>query len=96
MNEVIDVAFAGAKIASRNNVSTSLIVHGLSAGYNIGQIAHYRYMIAEYQMAVSNGNISAYLKELEQYKRELTKHTVLSIIDVVSLFCIGFNGLNRK
>lgn len=68
MYEGIDMAFAGAKIASQNNVSTSLIVHGLSAGYNIGQMAHYRYMIAEYQMAMNNGYISMSLNELEQYK----------------------------
>lgn len=96
MNECVDLLFAGAKVASRNNLSASLIVHGMSTGYNLGQMVYYRYLIAEYQMAMNNGYVSGTMDELGQYKRELMKHTVLSVIDVVSLFCIGIAGLKRR
>lgn len=96
MNECVDLLFAGAKVASRNNLSASLIVHSMSAGYNIGQMAYYRYLMAEYQMAMNNGYALGCMDELRQYKRELMKHTVLSVIDVLSLFCIGIAGLKRR
>lgn len=96
MNEKIDMAFVGAKIASRNNVTADLIVHSLSAGYNIAQMAHYRYLIAENQMALNNGFVSTSLNGLEQYKRELAKHAFLSVIDVVSLICKSIAGLKRE
>lgn len=39
MNEGIDIAFMGAKFATSNNKPAGIALHGVSAFYNIGQIA---------------------------------------------------------
>lgn len=47
MNEGIDIAFGAAKLAAKDNRTASIVVHGLSAGYNAGQIGYYRYRLAD-------------------------------------------------
>ena len=96
MKEINDIAFAGAKLATMNNEMASVIVHGVSAGYNIWQMTYYRSLLAEYQWAMNNGYIPASMDVLRQYKRELTKHTVFAFIDVMGLICIGIAGLSKK
>lgn len=44
MNEHIDLSFAGAKMAARNNEVASTALHGISAMYNIAQMSRYRVM----------------------------------------------------
>ena len=95
MNECIDIALTGAKLAASNNTAASIFVHGLSAGYNIGQMGYYRYRVAEYNLALNNGR-SVSLAELNHYKRELAKHTFLSAIDIACLFIIGFGGRDKR
>ena len=95
MNEIVDIAFTSAKIATSNNTAASLFVHGLSAGYNICQMGYYRSIVAERQVAMNNGYLVS-VPEMDQYKRELAKHTALSILDVVGLFAIGFAACNRR
>ena len=93
MNENIDIAFAGAKIATRNNEIASTAIHGVSAMYNIGQMARYRYMYFQEQNAYMSGGPGASCLFMEQYRREMWKHTVLASIDILSLFLKGISGM---
>ena len=86
MNEHIDLAFAGAKIAVRNDEVASTVIHGMSAFYNIGQMARYRTMYYQGQYAYINGDYSVSTSLNEQYRREMWKHTVAASMDVLSLF----------
>lgn len=82
MNEHIDLTFAGAKIAARNNEIASTAIHGVSAMYNIGQMARYRVMYFQEQNAYMSGGPNASCIFMEQYRREMWKHTVLTGIDM--------------
>ena len=93
MNEHIDLTFAGAKIATRNNEIASTAVHGVSAMYNIGQMARYRVMYFQEQNAYLSGDPGASCLFKEQYRREMWKHTVLANIDILSLFIKGISGM---
>lgn len=94
MNEGIDIGFVGAKIATRDNQAASVAVHALSASYNIAQIARYRAFCARYSKALCNG-VQIDVDTMNQYRRELAKHTLLTGLDVVSLFLIGLSGRNE-
>lgn len=93
MNEHIDLTFAGAKIATRNNEVASTAIHGLSAMYNVGQMARYRVLYFQEQNAYMNGGPGASAILIEQYRREMWKHTVLASIDILSLFLKGYSGM---
>lgn len=88
MNEHIDLTFAGAKIAARNDEVASTAIHGVLAMYNIGQMARYRVMYFQEQNAYMSGGADASCIYMEQYLREMWKHTVLAGIDILS-FIIG-------
>ena len=92
MNEFIDISFAGAKIAARNNEVASTTIHGMSAFYNIGQMARYRVAFFQEQQAYANGVSGASAYNMEQYRREMWKHSVLTGIDLISLFIKGVRG----
>ena len=85
MNEHIDLAFAGAKMAARKNEIASTVIHGMSAFYNIGQMARYRVMYYQGHYACLNGDSNVSISLNEQYRREMWKHTILAGIDVISL-----------
>lgn len=93
MNENIDIAFTSAKIATYNNAVASTTVHGLSALYNIGQMARYRVLYYQEQYAITNGGSAKSTIICEQYYREMWKHSVLAGIDILSLFFKGFSGI---
>ena len=93
MNEHIDLTFAGAKIAARNDEVASTVVHGLSAFYNIGQMARYRTMYCRGQYANMNGDYSVSTSLNEQYRREMWKRTVLAGLDLVSIFLISCSAM---
>ena len=84
MNEHIDLTFAGAKIAARNNEIASTAIHCVSAMYNSGQMARYRFMYFQEQNAHLSGCTDASCIFMEQYRREMWKHTVLAGIDILS------------
>ena len=92
MNEGIDIALVGAKVAASNNQTANLAVHALSASYNIAQIAHYRAMIAGLSNTQLINGVQISCNALTQYRRDLIKHTVLASLDVFTLFMIGFAG----
>ena len=93
MNEHIDLAFAGAEIAARNDEVASTVVHGLSAFYNIGQMARFRAMYCQGQYAYMNGETSVSASLNEQYWREMWKYTVAAGIDLVSFFLISYSAM---
>lgn len=82
MNEHIDLIFVGAKIAAHNNEIASTAIHGVSAMYNIGQMARYRVMYFQEQNAYMTGVPVALCNLMEQYRREMWKYTVLASIDI--------------
>ena len=90
MNEHIDLTFAGAKIAASNNEAASTAIHGLSAFYNIGQMARNRVMYFQERYAYLNGETGASATFMD--RREMWKHTVLAGIDILSLYIKGFSG----
>lgn len=93
MNEHIDLAFVGAKIAAHNNEAASTAILGVSALYNVGQMARYRAMYYQQQYAILNGGPAALASLMEQYRSEMWKHTVLASVDLLSLFIRGFQGV---
>ena len=96
MNEHIDLTIAGAKIAARDNEAVSTAIHGISAMYNVGQMARYRVMYFQEQYAYMSGGPMASTILLEQYRREMWKHTVLASIDILSLFIKVFSGMRAS
>ena len=96
MNEGIDIALTGAKIAASKNQAVSVAVHAISASYNIAQMVRYQVLCANLSYAQLPGGIRNSMGTLEQYRRELIKHTILSGIDVLSLLLIGVSGLKKK
>lgn len=93
MNEHIDIAFTGAKIATHDNEVASTTVHGLSALYNIGQMVRYRVMCFQEQCAIMYGGSAKKTIISEQYYREMWKHSVLAGIDILSLLTKGFSEI---
>ena len=93
MNEHIDLTFAGAKMAARNNEVASTAITGLSAMYNVGQMARFRVMYFQEQQAYLNGGYGVSTVLMEQYRREMWKHTFLAGIDILSLFVKGCSGM---
>jgi len=89
MNEGIDLAFIGAKVATRENIAASLAVHGLSAAYNIAQLYRYRVAYLDGQRLLTNGVTQA-ITNTEQYQREVIKHSLLAGFDIISFFLISF------
>ena len=96
MNEGIDIALTGAKIAASKNQAVSVAVHAISASYNIAQMIRFQVLCASLSYAQLPGGIQNRMDTLEQYRRELIKHTILSGIDVLSLLLIGVSGLSKR
>ena len=95
MNEGINLTLAVAKMATMNNEAASIAIHGVSAAYNIGQIARYRMMCANNNAPFSNGGIQVSAVLIEQYRQELIKHTILAGIDIIALFAKGISGVSK-
>lgn len=95
MNEYIDLAIAGAKIATINNNPASITVHGLSAAYIIGQMARYRVLFLNGHSALQADRDRATIAISEQYRREMVKHLAFSCIDFFSLFLIGISSMQK-
>ena len=92
MNEHIDLAFIGAKALTKADEQASIIVHSMSAFYNIAQIARYRSL---YFQAVNSPSINAGHQEIqlyaETYRTETIKHSVLAGLDILTLLIKGLS-----
>lgn len=94
MNEHIDIAFAGAKVAAKDDPRASVAVHGMSLGYNIAQMGLYRYAYCE-ALASQRMGMQVNTEQIQLYRREAIKHTVLAGLDILSLFFMGSSGIDR-
>lgn len=79
MNEHIDILFAAANLATRNDPWAHLATQTMSMGYNVSMLWHYNY-----QLGMANA-IPGYLpaEQIRTYRQERIKHTVL--LSVVSV-----------
>lgn len=91
MNESIDLLFLGAKAITCRNNTASLVIHGLSASYNIAQMGHYRFLYYSELSALDLGRMTRSMTQIdytlvEQYQREMIKHTILAGLDLLVFF----------
>jgi len=89
MNEGIDIAFLGAKVAAKDNKAASIAVHGVSAAYNISQMFRYRVAYFDGQRLLTNGAVQSIIADTEQYRREMNKHLLLAGLDIISFFLMS-------
>lgn len=91
MNEGIDIAFLGAKVAAQENKAANIAVHGVSVAYNISQMFHYRMAYFDGQRLLTNGALRVTFADMAQCRREMIKHSLLASLDIFSLFLISFH-----
>ena len=92
MNEHIDVLLTSAKLATRNNPGASLAMHAASSGYNIAMIGRYCYELS----LVKAGVVSYPADQIQSLQRDLIKHTVLGVMDVLGLIMCASSWNNRN
>lgn len=96
MNEGIDLAITTAKVMTWNNLAASLAVHGISAAYNIAQLARYRVQYLSQMKAVSYGITNNGVILMEEYRREMCKHAFLAGLDCLYLLFSGLSQLQER
>ena len=94
MNEGIAIAFAGAKVAAKDDPRASVAVHAISLGYNIAQIGLYRYAYGE-ALASQRMGMQVNPEQIQQYRRESIKYTVLAGLAILSLFTMSLADMRR-
>jgi hypothetical protein len=111
-NNVMDVAFIAAKIASIRDEKARMMVGGASIVYNAVQIARYRQMIVELSQIcnyiVSKAQlIGSYTqeeynlaiecqKQIEECNKQIAKYGTMTILDGISLLIDAFSGMNKR
>ena len=81
MNEHIDVLLTSAKLATRESSWASIATHAISSGYNAAMIGKYRYELG----LVKAGAVSYSADQVQSLQRDLAKHCVLGVLDVIGL-----------
>jgi hypothetical protein len=111
-NNLIDLSFFAAKLATLNNERAKIVVNGASAIYNASQVFQLKMIISQYEQ------VAAYLLTVSQYRgyctpeeynmfvacrqqieecdSQLTKYGIMTVIDSVSVMLDLLNGLNKK
>lgn len=99
-NEIIDLGFLAAKVASLNNENAKMAVDGVSLVYNAMQIAQFRSSIVEYQQILSYVSLHAQyygvtpqkeeiaiqcMKGIEHCQTQIDKHGTMAVIDAASI-----------
>lgn len=107
-NEIIDLGFLAAKVATLNNESAKMAVDSVSLVYNAAQIANFRNSIVEYQQILGYVSLHAQMygvtpKKLEiatqcrnginYCQAQINKHGTLAVVDAASIL---FNIFTRK
>lgn len=111
-NNVMDMAFIAAKLASIKNEKARMMVGGASIVYNIAQIERFRRMIVELSQIcnyiVSKAQlIGSYTQEeynlaiecqrqIEECNHQIAKHGTMTILDGISLLIDAFSGMNKR
>lgn len=112
MNELIDIAFMAAKLATIKDEKAKMMVESASLAYNITQIMRFRSMIVElsqicncvvYKAQFCGGYTQEELnlalecqRQIAECNNQIAKHGTMSILDGVSLLIDGLNKLNRR
>lgn len=82
MNEDKDILFASAKLASLNNPWASIATHAVSSAYNAAMIGKYRY-----ELSLAMAGVASYsVEQVQSFRRDLIKHSVLEAMDALGLF----------
>ncbi len=107
-NEIIDLGFLAAKVATLNNENAKMAVDSVSLVYNAAQIANFRNSIAEYQQILGHVSLHAQLYGVTPQKSEIAtrckngidycqtqinKHGTLTVVDAASIL---FKIFTRK
>lgn len=92
MNEHIDILLTTAKVASRNNQWASLAAHTISMSYNISMIWHYQYQLG---FASAMGPNYMTPEQIQHFKQECLKHTVLGLLDGVGFLLTAFDSTHK-
>ena len=111
-NNIMDVAFIAAKIASIKDEKARMMVGGASMVYNIAQIARFRQMIVELSqicnyIVMKARVIGSYTqdeynlsvecqKQIEECNRQIAKHGTMTMLDGISLLIDAFSGMNKR
>lgn len=112
MNEIIDLGFIAAKLATIKNEKARMMVGGASLIYNAAQIARFRSMIVELTQYCNCIVFSARMRgeyteeeyrivmdcqrQIEECYQQMAKHDTMTLLDGISLLIEGFNQLSRK
>ncbi len=107
-NEIIDLGFLAAKVATLNNENAKMTVDGVSLVYNTAQIANFRNSIVEYQQILSHVVLHAQIYGTTQQKLEIAtqckngidycqlqinKHGTMAVVDMASIL---FNFFTKR
>ena len=93
MNEHIDILLTTAKVASRNNQWASLATHTISMSYNVSMIWH-----DQYQLGLASAMGPSYMipEQIQRFKQECWKHTVLGLLDGVGLIVLAVGSMKDR
>lgn len=112
MNEIIDLGFLAAKLATIKNEKARMMVGGVSLAYNVVQIARFRSMIVELSQLCNCIVYSAQMKggytqqeydlavdcqrQIEECNNQIAKYGTMSVIDSISLLIDGLSKLSKQ
>ena len=112
MNEIIDLGFIVAKLATIKDEKARMMVGGVSLVYNVVQIARFRSMIVELSQLCNCIVYSAQMRggytqqeyycvmdcqrQIEECHQQIAKHGTMSIIDGISLLIDGLSKLPKR
>ena len=111
-NNIIDIAFIAAKIASIKDEKARMMVGGASIVYNIAQVARFRQMIVELSQICNYIVLKAQLigsytqeeynlakecqRQIQECNQQIAKHGTMTMLDGISLLIDAFSGMNRR
>ena len=111
-NNIIDIAFIAAKIASIKDEKARMMVGSASIVYDIAQIARFRQMIVELSQICNYIVLKAQLigsytqeeynlaiecqRQIQECNQQIAKHGTMTMLDGISLLIDAFNGINRR
>lgn len=93
MNEHIDIFFATANKATRNDPLAHLATQTMSIGYHASMLWQYNYQLA---MAQAMGPCYLQEEQIRAMKQDRIKHTVLLGIECLGLIAAGICSLQEQ
>ena len=112
MNELVDIGFLAAKVATIGEEKAKMVVDGASLAYNFVQINKFRSMMSELYQISNYVTFNAQMRggctrqeydlvvecqrQIGECQSQINKHGVMTIIDGASLLVGILNSFNRK